>query len=253
MSDWWTCFFDDEYAAFGLANDPPEVIVHAVDFIFRTLALKTGELVFDQCCGIGRMSIPLARRGVRMIGVDLTATYVQTARRRAEAERLPCQFEVGDAFTFVCPEKCDAGINWFTSFSYSPDDALNQRQLQNLFDSLKPGGRLIMDYINISRVMMDFRQNIASRPTAPALEGLIVLQENTPSFQSGMMHSDWTFIHSNGRRVEKHFSMKMYMPWDVVRLLTRCGFEAIQLFGSVEGEPFDRMAKRLIVLARKPG
>lgn len=253
MNHWSTNFFDDEYAAFGLANDPPEMIDNAADFIFKTLELKPGELLFDQCCGIGRMSIPLARRGVRIIGVDLTQTYVETARQRAQAEKLTCQFEVGDAFSFVSPQKCDAAINWFTSFSYSPNDADNQKQLQNLFGSLRPGGRLVMDYINIARTMADFRPNMATRPTASTLNGLIVVQENAPDFNTGMMHSHWTFIRQDGQRVEKRFAIRMYMPWDIVRLLRNCGFEVQQLLGSIEGEPFERLSKRLIVLARKPG
>jgi SAM-dependent methyltransferase len=252
MTEWWTEFFDDDYAAFGLANDPPEVIDRSVNFIIRALDIQPGETVFDQCCGIGRMSIPLARLGVHIIGVDLWRAYIQAARQRAESEHLQCQFEVGDAFTFVSPRKCDAAINWFTSFSYSLDDAANQRQLQNVFDSLRPGGRFLMDFINIPKVMAAFQPSIVTRSADAAQQGLIVLQEQKPDFLHGVMNSDWTFIYTDGRRVLRHISPRMYMPHEIAGMLTRCGFVGIDLMGSADGEPFDRLSSRLIIRSNKP-
>ncbi len=253
MQNWSADFFDDEYAAFGLANDPPEAIDNAADFIVKSLDLKPGEHVFDQCCGIGRMSIPLAKRGMRVTGVDITENYVQSARKRAAAEKLPCEFVVGNAFNFVAPTKCDAAINWFTSFSYSPNDADNQRQLRNLYDSLRPGGRMVMDYINIARMMADYRPFLVARPTATLLQGKMVVQENTPDYQTGKIHSLWTFIRPDGTRGEKRFAIRMYMPWDVARMLSASGFRVERLLGSIDGEPFERLGKRLIVVAAKPG
>jgi SAM-dependent methyltransferase len=252
MPDWWTEFFDDDYAAVGLAHEPAELIERAVDFIVRMLELRPGQTVFDQCCGIGRISIPLARRGIRITGIDLTQSYVDIARRRAADESLPCEFHLGDAFRFVAPQSCDAAINWFTSFSYSSDDAMNERQLQNVFDSLKPGGRFLMDFLNVARVMAEFRPAIVNRSPAAAGDGLIVLQEPTPDFVTGMLESDWTFFYPDGHREVRHIATKMYLSHEIVQMLRRRGFSDFQLFGSIDGEPFERMSKRLIVRARRP-
>src|SRR5881394_1515468 len=123
MSNWWQAFFDDDYAAYGLASTKPDVIAKMCDFIVSTLQLSPGMTVFDQCCGIGRLSVPLAERGIRIIGVDQSAAYIDRARREAQARRLPGEFHVGDAFEFVCAKPCDAAINWFTSFGYCEDDS----------------------------------------------------------------------------------------------------------------------------------
>ena len=43
----------------------------------------------------------------------------------------------------------------------------------------------------------------------------------------------------------------MYMPHEIVGLLRQCGFDALELFGSSEGEPFGLDTARCIVVARK--
>src|SRR5690242_1224968 len=111
MSDWWPSFFDDEYASYGLSATDPMVIGRTLDFLIEALELKPGMRVFDQCCGIGRISMPLAERGMSIIGVDQSRSYINKASQQASARGLPCQFSVGDAFEFIANPVCDAAIN----------------------------------------------------------------------------------------------------------------------------------------------
>jgi SAM-dependent methyltransferase len=249
---WWHTFFDDDYAQYGLASTPPDQIKRIVDFLVATLELKAGQRVFDQCCGIGRLSIPLAERGMEIIGVDLTEGYVRRAQAAADARHLPCTFFHGDAFEFHAPQPCDAALNWFTSFGYCEDDAQNMRMMQRVFESLKPGGRFVIDYVNIPKVFGEFRTSFVDRPAVPGLEGMLVITESRPRFESGMMDMDWTFVHADGRRVVKSIATRMFMPDDLVRMLRCCGFEQVRLIGSADGEPYERTSRRCIIAARKP-
>ncbi|PJF23793.1 MAG: hypothetical protein CUN53_21090, partial [Phototrophicales bacterium] len=100
---WWRDFFTDDYAAYGLAATDPAVNQHIVEFIIATLKLSPGDTIFDQCCGIGRLSIPLAQRGMNVIGVDLSQSYIERARREAAICNLPCEFHCADALDFRTP------------------------------------------------------------------------------------------------------------------------------------------------------
>jgi hypothetical protein len=100
--------------------------------------------------------------------------------------------------------------------------------------------------------MADFLPSLVARSADPAQKGLIVLQESKPDFLRGVMHSNWTFIYPDGKRVLKHIEPRLYMPHEIVRMLSRCGFDAIELFGSADGEPYERLSKRLIIRARRP-
>ena len=62
-----------------------EHTVEEVDFIIEALALRGGERVLDLACGFGRHSLELARRGYKVVGVDITPEYIADARRTAQA------------------------------------------------------------------------------------------------------------------------------------------------------------------------
>jgi hypothetical protein len=42
------------------------------------------------------------------------------------------------------------------------------------------------------------------------------------------------------------------MPHEIVRMLERCGFVGVELFGSADGERYERLSKRLIIRAHRP-
>jgi ubiquinone/menaquinone biosynthesis C-methylase UbiE len=71
--------------------------VHAgVDFIGRT-PIKKGDRVLDVACGTGNVSLPAARAGAAVTGVDIAPNLLEQARKRASAENLNIRFDEGDA------------------------------------------------------------------------------------------------------------------------------------------------------------
>lgn len=71
--------------------------VHAgVDFIGRT-RIKKGDRVLDVACGTGNVSLPAARAGAAVTGVDIAPNLLEQARKRASAENLKIRFDEGDA------------------------------------------------------------------------------------------------------------------------------------------------------------
>lgn len=67
----------------------------AAAFIER-LALKPGTRVLDVACGSGNLSLPAARAGASVTGMDIAPNLIETARRRASAEKLKIDFDEGD-------------------------------------------------------------------------------------------------------------------------------------------------------------
>jgi SAM-dependent methyltransferase len=68
----------------------------AEDFIER-IQLKPGTKVLDVACGTGNQSIPAARAGAEVIGLDIATNLLEQARKRAAAENLKIEFIEGDA------------------------------------------------------------------------------------------------------------------------------------------------------------
>ena len=66
------------------------------EFVAR-LQLRPGMKVLDVACGTGNQSIPAARAGAQVTGVDIANNSLEQARQRAEAEGLKIRFMEGDA------------------------------------------------------------------------------------------------------------------------------------------------------------
>jgi 23S rRNA (uracil1939-C5)-methyltransferase len=64
----------------------------------RLLEVQPDERVADLFCGLGNFSLPLARRGARVIGFEGSRELVERARQNALANGLDVQFEVLDLF-----------------------------------------------------------------------------------------------------------------------------------------------------------
>lgn len=68
----------------------------AADFVHR-LQVPPGTHVLDVACGTGNLSIPAAKSGAIVTGVDIATNLIKQALVRAKTENISATFEVGDA------------------------------------------------------------------------------------------------------------------------------------------------------------
>lgn len=98
-------------------SDAPEEIKKATVL----LNIAPPAKILDLCCGPGRHSIELARRGFSVTAVDRTALYLRRAKEKADAEGLTIEFVQEDMRRFCRPTSYDAIINLWSSFGYFED------------------------------------------------------------------------------------------------------------------------------------
>lgn len=112
----------------------------AAKFIAR-LALQAGERVLDVACGTGNLTIPAARRGARVTGIDIAPVAVAQLARRAEAEGLAVVADEGDAEALPYADASfDTVVTMFGAmFAGHPD-----RAAAELLRVTRPGGRIAM-------------------------------------------------------------------------------------------------------------
>jgi SAM-dependent methyltransferase len=226
-----------------------ERTAQGVDLLLSLVPIPSGGRVLDLCCGPGRHSLELARRGFRPTGVDRTASYIEEARERAEAEGLQIELVLEDMRRFRRASSFDAALNLFTSFGYFEDPADDARVVENLEASLVPGGVLVMDLMSKEICARIFRERDWS--WIDSAQRTRMLEERSVSPDWGMMQNTWTLIGPAGER-EIRFSHRLYAGTELAALLERAGFADVRLYGSLGGTPYDHQAQRLIVVARKP-
>lgn len=124
-----------------------------VDSITALLKLKPGSRILDLCCGVGRHSLELARRGFKVTGVDRNRAYLKEAHRRSRAERLDVELVRSDMRRFVRPKAFDAAINMFTSFGYFAKPEHDALVARHVCRSLVKGGRFLIDVHGKDRLL----------------------------------------------------------------------------------------------------
>src|SRR3981081_4056963 len=72
-------------------------------FVSR-INLQPGVKVLDVACGTGNTSLPAARTGATVTGVDIAPNLLEQARSRAGKEDLKIQFDEGDAESLSYPD-----------------------------------------------------------------------------------------------------------------------------------------------------
>ena len=219
--------------------------VEEMDDLIRTLDLKPGIEILDLCCGPGRHSIDLARRGFKVTGVDRTAHYLEKARDKAAWEGLHVEFVEEDMRRFQRVASFDLALSMFTSFGYfsEPDD--DRTVADNVCRSLRPGGKFVIDLIGKEIVSRIFQKRDWEE-----CDDTLVLEERTPSPDWSIMTSRWILIR-NGTRKEFTVSLRMFSARELSDLLLSVGFSRVEVFGHLNGAPYDHRANRLIIIATK--
>ncbi len=217
-----------------------------VDLVVRRLDLRPPAAVLDLACGPGRHLLELARRGFRVTGVDATAEFVFQAKSNLAGGALEAEVVHDDMRAFCRESAFDAVINMSTSFGYFTEDDGDRRVLENVRRSLRPGGALLMELMGkeaVARTLKgrDWREE----------EGVLLLTEQR-------VRDDWTWVDNrlilvaDERRQEFVLSHRLYSAVELRSLLDDCGFTSVQLYGGLDGSPYDSAAERLVAVARTP-
>ncbi|WP_330630995.1 hypothetical protein [Halocatena halophila] len=146
---------------------------------------------------------------------------------------------------FVRPETFDCLLNLYTSFGYFESRADDERTAQNWYDSLVPGGTLLMSLASKETISADFEPRGWS-----TVDDTYFLEERTIKDNFSWIENSWTVI-DDGTVAEYSVSHRLYSAYELTQLLERVGFDSISVFGSLTGDPFDHTADRLVVRAKK--
>ncbi|KPJ59525.1 MAG: hypothetical protein AMJ46_10950 [Latescibacteria bacterium DG_63] len=215
--------------------------------IIKLTSLEPGERVLDLCCGPGRHSLELARRGFVVTGVDRTLPYLERARAATEKEGLSVEFVHEDMRNFCRPGAFDVAMNYYTSFGYFRDKSENEKVLKNLFSSLRPGGRLLLELMGREVLARIFRERDWLER-----DGVFLLEERKVEDNWTWIDNRW-IVFKDGKKKEFSLTLRLYSAVDLSSILESVGFEETKSYGDIAGSPYDHTAKRLILAAKKPG
>lgn len=245
--EWFTSFFDAAYVAQLREEKPPAQTRREVDFLVRALRPAPGARILDVPCGYGRHASALARRGFRVVGVDLSRAMIAEARRRfAPGPRLT--FVRRDMRRIAFRDEFDAVINLYTSFGYFTP-AQNQAVLRRMARALRPGGTLLVDHRDPA-----YDATLPRRPWYRAGAKRFILEDRRFDRRTRITESTQLVIATGPRWIrQRHLRFQEFTLAEWRRMLRRAGLRLRRAYSGYDGRRYRPGATgRLIVVAERP-
>ncbi len=227
---------------------PESRFVAAAAEIEQILALvqRSEGHVLDLACGPGRHSIPLAQRGFTVTGVDQSAFLLERARARSAKLGVGVEWLHADMRDFRRPGSFDLALSLFTSFGYFRNDADNQRVLDNVFSSLRPGGSFVLDMMGKEVLARIFNPTDSSDEP----EGVVVRRRKVVD-DWNRMANEWILLR-DGTAHAYRFDHWIYSGREITRMFNEAGFTDVIVFGDYLGAAYGPEATRLVVVGHTP-
>lgn len=244
--EWFRHFFDASYVAALREEKPFRQTRLEVDFVLRSLRPPEGARILDLPCGYGRHAALLARRGFRVVGVDLSRAMLAEARRRStEGPRL--RFRRGDMRRITYRAEFDAVINLYTSFGYFTP-AQNVTALRRMARALRPGGRLLVDHRDPA-----YDADLPRRLWYRTGKTRFVLEDRRFDRRTKMTESTQLIVIPGRRWVaQKTLRFQEFSLPQWRRMFRRVGLRFLRAYSGYDGRPYRAGSTgRLILVAEK--
>lgn len=222
------------------------------------------ETVVELGCGTGNLTIPLAQRGLKITGIDLSETMLAVAGSKQEQAVFPnggsIQWIHQDMMEWEMPAPVDAVISFCDSFNYLLDEKSVQAVFRQTSLGLKDEGLFVFD-VHTEKQLRSYAQeqpfvmdegDIAYIWTCELEESLCEIQHELTFFVSD------TFREPGGkellyRRVEETQLQRAYpLEW-WERRLQQAGFTILHCCADFTWSPPSPDSERAFFVARKTG
>jgi ubiquinone/menaquinone biosynthesis C-methylase UbiE len=218
-----------------------------INRLFRLLGdVPAGGNVLDLCCGIGRHSLELARKGFQVTGVDITQPYLDSAAESADRQGLSVEFVHDDMRHFCRPDSFDLVVSLSTSFGYFEEIEDDLKVLDNIYRMLKENGKFTMEVLGKEVIASTFRKDEELE-----FDGYKVIAQSR-------ILDDWNRlecvrkISKDGKTWDDIYSyFRLYSATELKEHMKNAGFRNIRIYGDFAGSPYNNDAKSMVVIAEK--
>lgn len=260
MSDWTKEYFVKNQELFLKVLE--ERIAQAsgeVDVLLKYLREQgfKPKNILDLNCGIGRHSIELGKRGINVLGTDISPLYIKIAEKRAKEKRVEnrVRFKVADMrkiASVLSGELFDGIINLWTSFGYY-DDKTNDDILFQCQKLVRAEGFFALEIMNRDWLVRNFQERGFSRH-----KNVIVLEERNFDQNTSRIKTSWTYLVKQGKKnflLKKEIAteLRIWSLHELIEMFKRTNWKFKAAYPGF-GQPKDAsliLAKRLLFIAKK--
>ena len=242
MGDWINKLFIERPDLFlkimNLRWAKTEQLVNGILKVLDDFGIKSGNLL-DLYCGNGRVSIYMAKKGFRAVGVDISKAFLEDARRKAKEHGVSrlVTFLEGDVRKLkevvgTVSKPFDVVVNVWTSIGFykQEDDLSVFKQARQL--SRKNAILFIAETMHTERLSLMFT------PTSyTELDDMVILENRKYDPTTAQINSSWIFYSKRGENLEfidkTEIAHHVYSLSELDSLLKRAGWETVAFYGNL--------------------
>ena len=205
--------------------------------------------VVDLACGTGSLTVRLAQKGYKVMGVDLSEDMLTVASQKAWDLGLQIPFVRQPLEKLYLHRGVDLAVCGLDSLDYITDPACCESAIERIYKALNPGGCFIFD-VNTPEKLR-------------AMDGQVFLDENEDTFcvwrgefdeQTNICSYGMDLFRRQGKEWQRSFEEHQeyaYSATQLVGYLKDAGFSRIEVFGDRRLEPPAEGEQRIYLKARK--
>ncbi|MDF1814895.1 MAG: methyltransferase domain-containing protein [Verrucomicrobiales bacterium] len=253
-ADWWKDVFNANYLRTdGDVVEDPEITDREVSTFIEILQPGNTDGILDLCCGQGRHSIALARRGFTNVsGLDRSHYLISRARTVSKREGLSITFREGDARKLPFrDDSFDHVIVPGNSFGYFDSTQEDASVLNEIHRVLKPGGNLLLDLTDGEYMAANYEP----RSWEWIDKNYLVCRERCMSDDGSRLISREVITHTQkGVVSDQFYAERLYSQPQMIQMLEALGFSGVKAFepfvtGSQRNQDLGMMAQRVLYRA----
>lgn len=208
------------------------------------------KTVLDLGCGPGLYAEEFDEKGYRVTGIDFSKRSITYAKESAKNKRKHIKYIYGDYLTMNYKEEFDLVVLIYCDFGVLPPEDRSVL-LRKIYQALKPGGSFVMDAFT-----PNYYKNFKDATDIKYVENGFWLPEPHLCVTRNKRYEKEHFL-------EQYFiitdnDIKTYNIWNHAysrdKILTEfmsAGFEKINIYGDVVGNPYSADGDTLCTVAKK--
>jgi ubiquinone/menaquinone biosynthesis C-methylase UbiE len=256
MREGWSGW--DDYADFYDWENAQTLDRRDVKF-WQAMARRTNGPILELGCGTGRVTIPVARTGARVIGVDRSSEMLGHALKRLRRARLEARpvWLRGDIrfLPFRTSARFDLVMAPYGILQSLVRESDLKATLESVARVLAPGGLFGVDLVPDLPVWKEYRNKVRFRGVRRGGTSRITLVESVRQDRAKKLTLfDQEYIEQRGReRHTRRFTLvfrTLTVP-QMTKRLENAGFRIKAVLGDYSGQPWDPRADVWLILAEK--
>lgn len=237
----------------GLIYDGMNTDLADLEFYRRWLPKNKDARILELCCGTGRLTIPIAKDGYDISGVDHTASMLAEARTKASKEELAIDFIEADIRTLDLQEKFDLIFIPFNSIHHLYENQDLFKAFSVVKNHLRDGGLFLLDCFNPNIQLMvegeKVQKEIAEYTTRDGRE-ILIREHMRYDGKTQINRIAWHYFINGEFDSIQNLDMRLFFPQELDAYLKWNGFTIIHKFGGFDEEAFNDSSEKQIYVCQ---